>query len=231
MDFFHITDQQLYQSHSGDFTDDLDFYLKFCQGHSTLELFAGYGRVSNHLSSHGVELETVEISPFFSDQIQLPSSRKHVCDVRTFSSPKRFSRLFAAYNSFCLFTNDVDLRGLFRLIDQHLEPGGRASLNYYHPDYWGEAVEGDFELNGQRVNYIPAFDLSRRNENQGIWTDIYSVDEGARECSLSVRIVEDERDLLPFLEGLNLTLIQRVENFNRDNVVEPGWIDFIFEKY
>ncbi|MDG9670592.1 hypothetical protein ONV78_22835 [Hahella sp. CR1] len=227
---------QLYQAHSCEFSDDLDYYLNFCRGHATLELFAGFGRVSNHLVTHGVSVETVEILPGYSEQIKLPASSKHVEDVRTFCSDKKFERIFAAYNSFCLLTTDEDLRSLFLLMDRQLQSGGRASLSYFHPDYWAQAIDYEFALNGASVKATPAFDLSRRQQKQGVWKDLYylndtgALEKNVVECSYPVRIVEDETDLLPFLHGLELKFVETVESFGKENVVEPGWVDFVFVK-
>ncbi|ABC30319.1 hypothetical protein HCH_03577 [Hahella chejuensis KCTC 2396] len=230
---------QLYQAHSCEFSDDLNYYLDFCRGHATLELFAGFGRVSNFLVKQGVSLETVEILPCYSDQISLPDASKHVGDVLTFSSDKRFGRIFAAYNSFCLLTSDVDLRNFFTMIDRQLQPGGKASLSYFHPDYWDQAIDYEFTLNGKSVRATPAFDLSRREQKQGVWTDLYylndtgdkpALEKNVVECSYPVRIVEDATDLLPFLHGLELEFVETVESFGRERVVEPGWVDFVFVK-
>lgn len=231
MDEIYKNGWELYKTHTSTFVDDLEYYSSFIENHCALELFAGFGRVTNPLLARGHKIETVEILNSFSDFIELPENKKHVTNVLTFSPKQQFLRIFAAYNSFCLLTQDSDITIFFRQLEQWLAPGGKASLNYYHPDYWSDAVSDTFTIGGSTIKYTPAFDLSKRKtEKIGVWTDHFEISGQRESFNYMTRIYECADDLLPYLEGTGLRLVGSVENFNVENVKEPGWIDFILEK-
>ena len=50
---------RLYKHHTESFLDDLNYYRSFCQGHKSLEMFAGFGRLANRLASVGIDIETI----------------------------------------------------------------------------------------------------------------------------------------------------------------------------
>ena len=86
---------ELYKYHGEQFNDDIDYYKDFCLGFDTLELFAGYGRLTNPLSAMGIAIETVELSRRFSEFIQLPPHKVHVMDVLDFQPSRQFDRVIA----------------------------------------------------------------------------------------------------------------------------------------
>jgi len=218
---------RLYKEHTENFIDDLDYYLNFCSGKKSLELFAGFGRISNKLVNEGVDLETIELSSAFSEFINLPASKKHVGDVVDVVLPNRFDRIFAAYNSFCLLTEDHQLATFFLNVAQMLSKDGLVSLSYYHPDLWEESLPLKLKVSGVDVSYEPSFDLSKRSEKKAIWRDVYSLQGKSIKHEYPVRIFENDNDLIKFLEPAKLRIIDKVVDFNNPEVSEPGWIDFI----
>ena len=218
---------RLYKHHTESFLDDLGYYRGFCKGYKSLEMFAGFGRLANRLCEEGVDLETIELSAEFSSLIRLPQEKKHIGDVTQVVLPRRFERIFAAYNSFCLLTEDRQLHAFFRNIAAMLADDGLVSLSYYHPDFWGDAVALDLMIDGTKVKYEPSFDLSDRKARRAVWQDKYTFGDQVVHHEYPVRVFESDEDLLPFLEASNLRLIDKVLDFNSANVSEPGWVDYI----
>lgn len=227
-----VDTEALYRALTESTTDDIDYYSSFVKDQTALELFAGFGRVSNHLASIGTDLETVELLRQYSEHINLTSSKVHTCDVLDFNPGKTYNRIFAAYNSFCLFTEDKDIQQFFRNLDMWLTSDGIISLSYYHPEFWHEVKPCDFIYKGTVVSYIPHYDLSNRSNKKGIWTDEYIINSKSYFKEYYIQIYESERDLAPYLDGTNLQVIDVVANFNtpREELQEFGWIDFILAK-
>jgi hypothetical protein len=219
----------IYKAHSESFQDDFDYYFNFTKGHRSLETFAGYGRVGNFLSSKGIDLSINELSPDFTKYLKIPNGKIHIGNVLDFHSDIKFERIFAAYNSFCLIREDSDVRKLFSVFENNLTPQGQLSLSYYHPNSWDLAVPYTFEHEGQSVSYTPSFDLSGRNDQVGIWKDLYKVGEDEFEHKYQVRIYETANDIEKMLTQTKLKLVKEVLNYNNPNILEPGWIEFVFE--
>lgn len=210
----------LYKAHTEHFLEDVESYADFCGSRRSLELFAGYGRVANPLTAAGVDLETVELSPSFARFIDLPRSKNHVCGVLDFRPRRKFERVFAAYNSFCLLSGPGDAERFFGLLRDWLTDDGVASLNYYSARHWKDAAGGDFLFEGRRVRYEPKWDLSRREDSVGRWIDEYRLDGATVSHDYAVRLYED-RDALSGLlaqAGLRLKAVEEPE---------PGWLDFL----
>jgi SAM-dependent methyltransferase len=190
-------------------------------------MFAGFGRLANRLASVGIDIETIELSPDFSSLIQIPQTKRHVGDVTNLVLPRKFERIFAAYNSFCLLTEDQQLQSLFKNIESMLAVGGLVSLSYYHPDFWGDSVALDLVIDGTKVRYEPSFDLSERKLKKAIWRDKYTFGNEVVLHEYPVRIFDRDEDLIPFLKANNLRIVDKVVDFNTANVSEPGWVDYV----
>jgi hypothetical protein len=222
----------LYKAQTESFVDDIGYYSQFVNNHHALELFAGYGRVANPLVKMGRSLETVEIQPAFAQFINLPPSRNHVCDVLEFHPAQKFTRIFAAYNSFCLFIEPAAITRFFHLLDQWLQPGGKISLSYYHPDHWPDAAAFEFDFGGEIVKYTPDFDLSKRkSEKIGTWIDQFIIKGKQIRHQYITKVYESAADLEPYLKFTNLNIVEIINNFNMDYISEPGWTDYILEKH
>jgi hypothetical protein len=217
----------IYKSHSEVFQDDLEYYLSFTEGKVSLETFAGYGRVSNFLKDKGVDISINELSPDLAKFINIPTNKKDIGDILNYKSEKKFERIFAGYNSFCLIRDEKDIRRLFNVFQDNLIKGGKVSLSYYHPDEWGEACSYEFNYNNKVVKYIPSYDLSERKNKLGIWKDVYEIDGESIEHEYKVRIYEDSSDLVEMLSHTKLKLIDTIYNYNNPNIMERGWIEYV----
>lgn len=228
------TTRELYKAHTESLEDDVDFYFDFCQEKQTLELFAGFGRVTNKLIAKGCDIETVELDPFMAVFIDLPEHKNHIGDVREFTSGKRFDRIFAAYNSFPLLTDDEDIRLFFSSMSELLDVGGKLALNVYHPNWWENAVDYPLTIGDGTVRYSSGYNLERRYTDKiAQWHDHYDLPDGDRQTiSHTIRLYENSADFTPYLKGVELRHIDTVINYNRPEheLVEPGWVDFIFQK-
>jgi hypothetical protein len=227
---------QFYKAQSEGFVEDQEYYYDFCKNQKTLDLFAGYGRLTNFLAAHDIDIEIVEIENEFAKFINIDASKKHIQDVLTFTSTTPFDRIIAGWNSFCLLTKEEDIKKFFSRVDSLLVPGGYASLNYFNTSYWKDAPSGELLIDGIKINYVPSYDLSKAKEGYGLWFDDYEfIDSGKtekRRFEYPVRVYENTDALLPFCEHTSLELIDVIENFGleKDKISEPGWIDYVFKK-
>jgi cyclopropane fatty-acyl-phospholipid synthase-like methyltransferase len=119
---------QFYKAQSEDFVDDQEYYYDFCINKNTLDLFAGYGRLTNFLAAKNIDIEIVEIENEFAKFINIDDSKKHIQDVLMFTSTSQFDRIIAGWNSFCLFTKEEDIKKFFTQIDSLLVPDGREAV-------------------------------------------------------------------------------------------------------
>ena len=84
---------KLYKAHSSLFTHDLDFYLDFCGNHKSLEIFSGYGRVTNYLHSRMANIYANELNSEFAKFIQIPEKKKFICDFFKMNTKESFERI------------------------------------------------------------------------------------------------------------------------------------------
>lgn len=220
---------ELYKKHTETFHADFDYYFELCKNKTTLELFAGYGRLANYLHEKNIDIETVEIQPEFAQFIAMPQEHVHVCDVLDFHSSKKYQRIIAAYNSFCLITKNTDIYKMFSIIDSLLCENGIVSLSYYDHNFWEGDYEEVFTLDGNQVIYNPTCDLSARNVKIGKWIDRYQINSQSFDFPFVTRIYEDINDLLPFIEHTNLELIEVIKDYHKQDIF-PGWLEFVLKK-
>jgi hypothetical protein len=186
----YLNSWRIYKEHTKNFNEDRQYYLDFCRGHRTLELFAGFGRLTNYLFANSVDIESVELEKNFAKFIKIPKDKNHICDVLHFKPKVKFERIFAAYNSFCLLTNEKNVLQFFKNLDSWVLKNGLISLSYYHPNAWESAkgIESNFIYLGNNVKHISRFDLSKRNEGLGIWFDEYHYNAKREICSYPTKI-------------------------------------------
>lgn len=226
----HYSDSwSLYKAQSGAFKEDFEYYLKLCLGRKTLEIFAGYGRLSNYLISNGVDLETVELEPKFARYINLPAERNHIGDVLAFESKFRYERIIGAYNSFCLLLSNEEIEAFFRTMSALLEPGGLLSLSYYPLDSWVDQPETSIECDGVVYKYQPRFDLTRIQENIAIWVDEFTNKSDTHVFRYPTRIYRDDKALTIFAEKSGLRFSETIVNYNK-NIENDKWIEYVFFK-
>jgi SAM-dependent methyltransferase len=221
---------RLYKAHSERCHEDHAYYLDFCKGFKSLEIFAGYGRVTNFLAANKVDIAAVELEPEFAKFIEITKDKNHVADVLHFEAPEAFQRVMAAYNSFCLLTREEDIKKFFQQINSWLVKGGRASLSYYHPDYWINNQEDHFEYEGQRIRYVAKNDASKRKQKRGVWIDEYHIGDQKIQFEYPIRVYENKEDLLPFLAGTDLVIVDIVQDYRNKNISDPGWVEYVLQK-
>lgn len=208
---------QFYKAQSEAFDEDHKYYYDFCKNQKTLDLFAGYGRLTNYLASRDIDIEIVEIENEFAKFINIDASKKHIQDVLTFNPPIQFDRIIAGWNSFCLLTKEEDIKKFFTLVDSLLVPGGYASLNYFDTNYWKDAPSGELLIDGINISYVPSYDLSKAKEGHGVWFDDYEFTQSGklekRRFEYAVRVYENTDALTPFFQHTSLELVDVVENF------------------
>jgi hypothetical protein len=229
----HYTESWLlYKLHSESFVDDQQYYLDFTRNYSTLELFSGYGRLTNYLFKNGVDIESIELEKNFTNFISLPDEKNHIGNVLNFNPEKKFERVIAGYNSFCLLTREEDIHNFFINLSGWLAPGGMASLSYYHPDFWlkHSGFESHFEHDGQLITHVSRPDLSNRHKKHGIWVDEYIQNGRTVSFSYPTTIYETSDCIIPYLNGTDLRLVNTVIDYNMADISDNGWVEFVFER-
>lgn len=219
-----------YKAQSDYFDYDHDFYLDLCTGKKTLELFAGYGRLSNVLINNGIDLETVELEPKFAKFINLPPAKNHVCDVLKMNLNKKFECIIGgAYNSFVLLIDDKDIYSYFQKMDSLLETGGILSISYNPLNEWNKLQPSTITVNAIDYIYTNNYDLSNLDKDLATWIDEYRHNDQTLSFSYPTRVYKNDEDLLKFVKNTNFTLIEKVINYNR-NIPDDLWIEFILKK-
>jgi|GEM_PF-1474494 hypothetical protein len=223
---------EVYKAHSELFDDDFDYYLNFCKGKKTLELFAGYGRLANYLSCQGVDIECVELESNFAKFIDLAQDKVHVCSVLDFKPASKFDRIVVGYNSFCLLIRREEILLFFKKLASWLVSGGKVALSYYDHNAWQNTPGHYFNFRGKKIEYIPGYDLTKRNEKRGVWIDEYKNEELGIDFkhTYPLRLYEGRDDILPFIEMTGLTLIEEIKDYNKKDISDSGWIEYVFEK-
>lgn len=219
----------LYKLQSESFKDDFEYYYKLCREHRTLELFAGYGRLTNFLAARGVDIEAVELEKEFVTYINLPEHKKHIIDVLKFTNEKTYERIIAGYNSFCLLLEDVQIREFFHLMNSKLEKNGILSLSYYPIQAWKEVNSETIIKNNIEYQYSCEFDFSNADEKIAIWIDKYENSNTSLKFEYPTRIYHSDQELITFLHGTTLELKDVVEDYNC-NLEDKGWIEYVFIK-
>ena len=225
----HYTESWLlYKLHSESFVDDHQYYLDFTRNYSTIELFSGYGRLTNFLLTNGIDIESVELEKNFAKFISLPDEKNHIENVLSFKPKKKFERVIAGYNSFCLLTREEDIHTFFSNLSCWLVPGGLASLSYYHPDFWlkHSGAESHFEHDGQLITHLSWPDLSDRQNKHGMWTDEYIQAGRSVVFNYPTKIYETSDCIIPYLKGTDLQLKNTVIDYNMNNISDKGWVCF-----
>ncbi len=139
---------ELYDLMLGGLDFDLPFWVSAGveAGGPVLEVGCGTGRVLLPLLVAGVEAEGVDLYAPMLERAREKAAAKGfhprlvVSDMRDFAMPRRYARIFMAFNTFAhADTTEAQLSTLRRCHD-HLEPGGALVLHmsYPGPRYWSE---------------------------------------------------------------------------------------------
>ena len=124
--------------------DEIDFYLKLARdaqadGHPTLEVACGTGRVAVPLARHGIHLVGLDLSPAMlavasERSVGVDTVRWVEGDMRSFDLGESFGLVTIPAGSFHLLLTTDDQLSCLRCIWRHLVPGGRLALELDNPD-------------------------------------------------------------------------------------------------
>lgn len=214
---------KFYQALTNKIDFDIKYYQDFVATGRSLELFAGFGRVSNHLAD---KLDyAVELEPGFLESMTLPKEKKICADVLTLDPKKigQFDRIFAAYNSFCLFTEEKDIAKFFQILAALLKPDGKISLSYSQYQTWEKYEKDDWTITVDGKEYIVHADFELNHPN-GKWIDIYKNDKASYRFEYPVHLYDDKAAVDAYANRYGLFVEKVVEH---KNAHEPGWVDFV----
>ncbi|WP_425146259.1 class I SAM-dependent methyltransferase [Deinococcus sp.] len=166
------------------YRDDLHFYGQLAEraGGAVLEIGAGTGRVTAHLTRRGAQVTGLEPSGRMIEYAQARAQREGLSldivqgDVRTFALDRQFALCIAPFNALMhLYTPNEQLEALGN-IWRHLEPGGQFVFDLSVPRYGALNTvrhEGEtFYAEGQRTDI---FLVQRQDElKQRIVTEYYA---------------------------------------------------------
>lgn len=218
---------ELYKAQTENFNDDLHFYQEFSGNRTTLDIFSGYGRICNFLSKKNPFINAVEKNKNFASHIIIPKECIYITDILKFKTEKKYERIIAGYNSFCLITEENDIFMLFSILKSLLSINGKISLNYFHPNFWDDSIRQEFSFKGKLVSYIPEYNFDNKNKDTALWIDNYIIGNKKQKFEYKVKIYKDIDSINKYLRKFNLKIHEVVHNFNNSNSSELGWQDFI----
>ena len=141
---------ELYDLALQGFADDLGFWLdearRAARGRAprVLEVGCGTGRVLLHLRSQGIDVEGIDLSEPMLARLAAKATargieaRAHRGDMRDFTTPHRYDRVFVPFNAFAHCETIEDQLRCLQCCREHLEPGGAVVIDMSYPslDYW-----------------------------------------------------------------------------------------------
>jgi hypothetical protein len=222
----------LYKLESEGFDDDFGYYKQFCNNKDTLELFAGYGRLSNYLKNYTSRLECVELEKHFSNHINLPTQLVHTLDVLQFKPKRKYERIIAGYNSFALIVEDDKIKQFFKNLADWLQPGGMVSLSYYDYRHWQISPQKILSTTNATYHYVSRFEPLNLKTKSAVWIDIYTDNETKKSIQFKypVRVYKNQTEIKNYLAGSDIKLIKTIENYSIKNIKDAGWIEYVFKK-
>jgi SAM-dependent methyltransferase len=142
---------ELYDLALASFRDDLAFWLEESKqaGGPVLEVSCGTGRVLLHLCENGVDADGVDLSPAMLARLREKAAARGLAprviegDMRDFTMPRRYRRVFIPFNGFAHCDTTEDQIRCLRCCREHLEPGGAVvvDMSYPGPSYWAKGNE------------------------------------------------------------------------------------------
>jgi len=171
------------------FAEDLPFWLdeaKRANG-PVLEVGCGTGRVLLALLEAGADADGVDLYPKMLDRLRANAAAKKLqprlvqADMRDFTMPRRYRRVFIPFNGFAHCATTEDQIRCLKCCREHLEPGGALVLHISYPgvDYWsgpeGERVlevETPHPVTGHPVCMYDTRTRNRVDQFQDSATDI-----------------------------------------------------------
>jgi SAM-dependent methyltransferase len=137
---------ELYDRMAEHFTDDLAFWLDEAKAGAgpVLEVACGTGRVLLHLLQHGIEVDGADLAPAMLERLRAKAAMRNLrpnvvqADMRDFTMPRKYRRVFLAFNGFAHCEEIEDQLLCLRCCREHLEPGGALVIHMSYPSqsYW-----------------------------------------------------------------------------------------------
>lgn len=123
------------------FTDDVPFFLQFCQeiGGSVVELMCGTGRISLPLLKAGVNLTCVDASPTMLNILRQKLASQNLtahlieADVADLQLDSTFDLVLLPFQSFHELQTEVERQQTLHKIAQVLKPSGRFICTLHNP--------------------------------------------------------------------------------------------------
>jgi len=143
---------ELYDLALEGFRDDLAFWLDEARAAApapgpsarVLEVSCGTGRVLLHLLAHGIVADGVDLSDSMLARLAAKAKarglepRLYHADMRDFTTPERYRRVFIPFNGFAHCETIEDQLRCLQCCREHLEPGGSVVVDMSYPGlaYW-----------------------------------------------------------------------------------------------
>jgi SAM-dependent methyltransferase len=179
------------------FRDDLPFWLEEAQAADgpVLEVACGTGRVLLHLLEHGVDADGLDLYPAMLERLEAKARARGLevrvqrADMRAFVAPRRYRRVFIAFNGFAHCETIADQLGCLRCCREHLEPGGAVVLHMSYPGmaYWLEPeggrvleMEVAHPVTGHPVRMYDTRQRDRSGQRQHSLTEVEELDAAGR---------------------------------------------------
>jgi len=183
---------ELYDRVFEHFTDDLAFWLDEAKsaGGLVLEVACGTGRVLLHLLAQGIDADGIDLHAPMLDRLRAKAAARNLsahvtqADMRDFTMPRRYRRVFLAFNGFAHCEEIDDQLSCLRCCREHLEPGGALVIHMSYPSqsYWlgpdGERVL-EAELPNEQSGKTRMWDTRTKHrvtQRQDSFTEIEETD-------------------------------------------------------
>lgn len=231
---------ELYDLALEGFHDDLGFWLDEAQRAAlapgrparVLEVSCGTGRVLLHLRAHGIDVDGVDLHAPMLERLEAKARtrglqvRTYRADMRDFTTPQRYHRVFIPFNGFAHCETVDDQLQCLHCCREHLEPGGAVVVDMSYPghDYWLDVrterileIESRDEETGAAVRMWDTRTKDRVGQMQHSVIEIEELDAEGR-LTRSHRFETRQRWVYRF----ELELLFRLAGFARWEIL-GGW--------
>ena len=223
----------LYDRVLADYREDLDFWLEEARAADgpVLEVACGTGRVLLHLRAHGADVDGLDLSEPMLRRLRDRAAAIGVrvqaeqADMRDFTMPRRYRRVFIAFNGFAHCDSTDDQLRCLRCCRDHLEPGGALVVHMSYPSqaYWLEAdgrvleVDRAHPSTGERVRMWDTRTRDRVRQRQHSLIDIEELDAAG-----TLRRTHRSETTQRWVYRFELELLLREAGFARREIF-GGW--------